>query len=249
MKVTFAGVVRSEWTKLVSLPSNVLLLTGVPVLFAALSAVIGANSHGPADPTLAVGGGFLLYALAVGILGMVMVTGEYQSGLMRSTLTAVPRRVPVLLAKAGVLLGAVGPVMVAAYFGAFLANQAFTDSAARISLGDPGIVAALLGAAGATIGAGLLGLALGTLLRSTPGSIATYVVTLLVLPPSLLAAVPAAAQDRVLPFVPTIALQGMFQVGERSPGMFSPGGSALVVLAWVILMLAGAAVVLQRRDI
>lgn len=240
-------VLQSEWTKLTSLRSNWLVLAGVPVAFTGLSALIGANSSGPADPTLAVGGGFLLYALAIGVLGALMMTGEHQSGLIRSTLAAVPQRLPVLWAKAALLCFAVGPILVAAYFGAFLANQAFADDA--LSLGDPGIVRALFGAAGATIAAGLMGLALGTILRSTPASIAAYVVGLVVLPPVLLGALPAPAQDTLLPYFPTLALQGMFQVGEPGEAMFGPGASGLVVLGWVILMLAGAAVVLRRRDV
>lgn len=242
-------VLWSEWTKLMSLRSNWLVLVGVPVGFAGLSAVIGANSHGPADPTLAVGGGFLLYALAVGILGLLMMTGEHQSGLIRSTLAAVPRRLPVLWAKAALLVIAVGPTMVVAYVGAFLANQAFTDAAVRISLDDPGVVRALLGAAAATVAAGLMGLALGTLVRSTPGSIAAYVAGLVILPPVLLGALPVDAQDTVLPYFPTLALQGMFQVGAAGPAMLGPGAAALVVLGWVILMLTAAAVVLRRRDV
>lgn len=243
--MSFLRVVHSEWTKLLSLRSNWLVLAGVPVVFTALSGVIGANNHGrPMDPTLAVGGGFLLFALAVGVLGTLMITGEHQSGLIRSTLTAVPRRLPVLWAKAVVLVAVIGPLMVLSYFAAFLANQASGD----ISLTDPGIIRALFGAAGATVAAGLMGLALGTMVRSTPASIAAYVVGLVLLPPVLLGALPVSAQDAVMPYFPTLALQGMFQVG-RGEAMFQPGVSGLVVLGWVMLMLAGAAVVLRRRDV
>ena len=247
MNVTFLRVLRSEWTKLSSLRSNWLVLAGVPIAFTGLSAVIGANSQDrPVDPTLAVGGGFLLYALAVGVLGLLMMTGEHHSGLIRSTLCAVPRRLPVLCAKAALLVGAVGPLMVIAYFAAFLANQAFADH--PVTLDDAGIVRALFGAAGATTAAGLMGLALGTMVRSTPASIAAYVVGLVVLPPVLLGALPASVQDTVMPYFPTLALQGMFQVGPAQ-AMFRPGVAGLVVLAWVMLMLAGAAVVLRRRDV
>ncbi|MEI8412056.1 MULTISPECIES: hypothetical protein [unclassified Kribbella] len=179
-------MLRSEWTKLTSLRSNWLVLAGVPVVFAGLSAVIGANNDGrPVDPTLAVGGGFLLNALAVGLFGLLMMTAEHQSGLVRSTPAAVPRRLPVLWAKAALIVVAVGPIMVVAYVAAFVANQAFTDAAVRLSLGDPGVVRGSLGAAGATVAAGLMGLALGTMVRSTPGSIAAYGVGLVVLPPAL----------------------------------------------------------------
>ncbi|MFI5707191.1 ABC transporter permease subunit [Kribbella sp. NPDC051620] len=253
--LTFPHVLRSEWTKLSS--SNWGMLIALPVVFSALSGWIGHTNHArPTDPTLSVGGGFLLFAVAIGVFGLTMMSGEFQSGVIRATFTAVPRRLPVLWAKAIVLVVLATPALLVAYFGAFLTYQAFTDSALRLSLADPGIVRSLFGAVGATVAAGLMALALGTLLRSTAGALSAYMVVLVVLPSVLLSALPLSFQG-ALPYFPTLALQGMFrnasqamvQVGSAPDVTLSPGVSGVVVLGWVILMLAWAAALLRRRDV
>jgi len=251
----FQHVLRSEWTKLSS--ANWAVLIALPVVFSALSGWIGHTNHArPTPATLSVGGGFLLFAVTVGVLGLTMMTGEFQSGVIRSTFTAVPRRLPVLWAKTIVLVVVAAPALLVAYFGAFLTYQAFTDSTFRLSLSDPGIIRSLFGAVGATLAAGVMALALGTLLRSTAGALSAYVLFLVVLPSVLMSALPVSFQG-ALPYFPTLALQGMFrntseamvQVGSAPDVMLSPGVSTAVVLGWVILLLVWAAALLRRRDI
>lgn len=245
---SFRRILRSEWTKLSS--ANWMVLITMPLIFSALSGWIGHTNHDrPTNPTLAVAGGFMLFSVAIGVFGLTMMTGEFHSGVIRATLTAVPRRLPVLWAKAVVLVCVTLPSLVVAYFGSFLAYQAFTDEGLRISLGDPGIVRALFGAVAATVAAGLIALGIGTALRSTAGAISVYVLGLVVLPSVLLSLVPASLQTALLPYFPTLALQGMFQVTDPGTAMFSPGVSSVVVLGWVILMLSGAAALLRRRDV
>ncbi|WP_328324323.1 ABC transporter permease subunit [Kribbella sp. NBC_00382] len=255
MTLTFKRVLRSEWTKLST--ANWLVLISLPAVFSALSGWIGHTNHAqPTPATLSVGGGFLLFAVAIGVLGLTMMSGEFQSGVIRATFAAVPRRLPVLWAKAIVLVVVATPALLVGYFGAFLTFQAFTDSAYRLSLGDPGIFRSLLGAVGATVAAGLIALALGTLLRSTAGALSAYILVLVVLPSVLMSALPVSFQG-ALPYFPTLALQGMFrntseamvQVGSAPDVMLSPGVSGIVVLGWVILMLAWAAALLRRRDV
>lgn len=244
----FWRVVRGEWTKLSG--GSWVGLVVLPVVFCGLSGWIGHTNHArPTDPTMTVGGGFLLFAIAVGVFGLTMMTGEFQSGVIRATLTAVPTRLPVLWAKGFVLVCVAVPVLVIGYFGSFLTYQAFTDPGLRLSLGDPGIVRALFGAVGATVAAGLIALGLGTALRSTAGALSVYVLCLVVLPSVLLSALPASFQTALLPYFPTLALQAMFQVTDRGTAMFSPGVASVVVLGWVILVLAGAALLLRRRDV
>jgi ABC-2 type transport system permease protein len=252
---TFQRVLRSEWTKLSR--ANWGVLIALPVVFSALSGWIGHTNHDkPTDPTLSVGGGFLLFAVTVGVFGLTMMTSEFGSGVIRATFTAVPRRLPVLWAKGVVMTAVAAPALLVGYFGAFLTYQAFTDSALRLSLGDPGILRSLFGAVGATVAAGLMALALGTLIRSTAGALSAYVLALVVLPSVLMSALPVSFQG-ALPYFPTMALQGMFrntseamvQVGSAPDVMLSPGLSSVVVLGWVILMLTWAAALLRRRDI
>ncbi|OLF15426.1 hypothetical protein [Actinophytocola xanthii] len=249
-RLSFGSVLRFEWTKLLSLRSSWVVLGGVPILFVGLSAVIGLNNRGRVDPPTvseAVGGGFLAFALAIGVFGVLAMSGEYHSGLVRATLVAVPRRLPVLWAKAVVLVTVTAPTMLAAQLGSFLANQAFVGSSARVSLGDPGVLRALVGAAGATVAAGLLGLAIGTVVRGTAAAIVTFVVGLVLVPQVLLGVLPASVQDDALPFLPTFALQSLFDLSGTSP-VLDPDAGAGVVAAWVVLLLAGGAWSLWRRD-
>ncbi|QWF81198.1 hypothetical protein [Amycolatopsis sp. CA-230715] len=242
-ELTFGGVVRSEWTKLVSLLANRIALVMAPVTLIGLAGVIGWHDRArPVVLSQAIGGGFLPFVLLVGVFGALMLTGEHGSGLLRSTLVAVPKRLPVLWAKALVLVAVTTPVAIVTHAGAFLAYQAF--SADPIPFGEPRVLMAILGAAGGTVAAGLLGLGIGTVVRDTATAIVTYVAALVLLPQLLLGALPDSLRDAVLTCLPTTALRALF--GADVP--IAPGIGALVVLAWVALALGGGAVALRRRD-
>lgn len=254
-QVTFARVVRSEWTKLRSLRSSWVVLGGAALLTVGFAGVIGwVASREPEPPTVdtAIGGAFLgvdLFSLVVGVFGVLLMTGEYGSGLIRATLTAVPRRLPVLWAKALVLLAATGMVMLAVSFASFVAHQAFAGAHERITMDDSGVLRAALGAAAAPVAWALLGLAVGATLRHTAGAITAYVATLLVLPGLLPVALPESLRDDIIPYLPLAASQAMYAVGDSNPfRTLAPGTGALVMLGWVALALAGGAFVLHRRD-
>lgn len=250
--LTFGHVVRSEWTKLISLRSSWIMLGGLPLAGIGLAALIGWNDRDrptPSTVTEAVGGGFLLYAMAIGVFGLLAMTGEHGSGLIRATLIAVPRRLPVLGAKALVLLATTLPVLAEAYVGSFLAHQAFADPAIRLSLTDPQVVRSIIGATAATVAAGLIGLGIGTMLRGTAGAVTTFVAGLVILPPVLLGALPDALRQAVLPLLPTPAMQGLFAVGAANTPVLDPGASTIVVLGWVVVILGGAAAVMHRMDV
>ncbi|MER6001551.1 ABC transporter permease subunit [Nonomuraea angiospora] len=252
--LTFGRVVRAEWTKLFALRSTWVVLGVVPQLLVGLAALIGWNTSGaasgaaaaPGGVTQAVGGGFLVFAVVFGVFGALVMTGEYGSGLIGATLAAVPRRLPVLWAKAVVLVVTTGPLMVVTSLLAFLANQAF--AAHPITLGDPGVVRAILGVSAAGVAVALLGLAIGTMLRHTAAAVPVYLGVLVLLPPVLLAALPGAVRETVLPYLPTLALQAMYHVGDDGVPVLGPVAGTAVSLAWVAVALAGAAVLLRRRD-
>jgi hypothetical protein len=148
-----------------------------------------------------------------------------------------------------VLLAATGAVMLAVSFASFLAHQAFAEAGERITLGDPGVLRAILGATAAPVAWALLGLAVGTILRHTAGAITTYVATLLVVPALLPVALPESVRNDIIPYVPLAASQAMYEMGDSNPfRTLSPGAGALVMLGWVALTLAGGALVLHRRD-
>ena len=256
MKVTFPRVVHAEWTKLLSLRSTWAVLGLVGVITVGLAAAIGWSAHraGGSAQTVAdaVSRAFLgidAFSLILGVFGILLMTGEYGSGLIRATLAAVPRRLPVLWAKALVLVAAAAPVMLVVCAASFLIGQAFLDADQRVGFGDPGVVRATAGAAAAPITLALVGLGMGAMIRHTAAAITVYVFTMLVLPGVLPAALSTSLRDSIVPYVPVAASQAMYAVGGNNPfKMLSPGGGTLVMLAWVALVLAGGAFVLRRRD-
>src|SRR5674476_144697 len=111
------------------------------------------------------------------------MTGEYATGINRATFGAVPRRLPVLWAKAIVYAGVALVMMLLATFIAFLGGQAaLSGKHLQTTLSHPGVTRAVIGAALYLTVVGLFGLALGALIRSTAGGIATLFGLLLVLP-------------------------------------------------------------------
>ncbi|MET7399081.1 hypothetical protein ABZS66_36935 [Dactylosporangium sp. NPDC005572] len=248
MRITFPRVLRSEWTKLVSLRSTWWTLAPLAVLVVALAGVIGNGIHrsgGELTHASAVSAAFLpvdFAVLVLGVFGVLQMTGEYGTGSIRSTLTAVPRRWPVVAAKALVQASLTLPVSVLTCAAAYVACQAF--------LGEPFALRPVLGAAGSLVLMGLLGLAVGALLRHTAAAVTTLVAGLFVVPALLGPALPGNREEDVLRWVPAVAGQAMYSVdGTGAPfKMFSPLTSTLVLTAWAVLLLAGGALVLHRRD-
>jgi ABC-2 type transport system permease protein len=254
VRVTFPRVCHAEWTKLRALRSTWIVLSVTALLvvgLAGLTAWFQARNGPPPTRAEAVGGALLavdLMSLVVGVFGVLQMSGEYGSGLIRATLAAVPRRLPVLWAKAAVLVAVAGPVMVAACLCALLVSRAFLGDDGP-SLGDAGVLRAGFGAAGAAVAMGLLGLGVGALLRHTAGTITALVAGILVIPALLPVVLPATAEDAVMPYVPTVAFQVMYSLGGNNPfPVLSPGASALVAAVWVAAALAAGAAALHRRD-
>jgi ABC-2 type transport system permease protein len=255
MRVTLPRVIRSEWTKLRGLRSSWIVLGVTALILVGFGGLVGWVQHRAGSPptgSAAVGGALLgvdLLSLVVGVFGVLQMSGEYHSGLIRASLAAVPRRLPVLWAKAVVLVAATGPVMVAACLGALLANRAFLGADGP-SLADPVVLRAAFGAAAAAVAMGLLGLGLGALLRHTAAAITTLVTATLVIPALLPVVLPDPVGDRVPPYIITAAAQAMYAVdGGKNPfKMLSPAAGAVVTLVWVTAALVAAGALLHRRD-
>src|SRR3954464_9884617 len=159
-RVTLGRVVASEWTKFITLRSTLwslgvgmFLTLAFPILFATVTAARWshlapqerADRH-PLDIALA---GVNVAQLAIAVLGVLLITGEYSTGMIRSTLIAVPKRLPVLWAKLGVIAVVSFVVMVPAVLIGFFASQAILSQhqILQISLSTPGVARALLGGA------------------------------------------------------------------------------------------------------
>ena len=257
-QVTQWRVIDSEWIKLRSLRSTLFSLlaavvctVGLGVLISALRANdINHNGFTPGpgfDPTLVSLRGIYLAQLPIGVLGVLMITGEYSTGMIRATLSAVPRRLPVLWAKALVFAVAVFVVMGIATLLAFEGGQAMLSGAGvHVGLSSPGAARAVLGGALYLTVVGLLGVGLGFLVRNTAGAIATLFGLLLVLP-AVVNALPSSLYNDVFKYLPMPAgTQAMTTVRDSS--LLTPWAGIGVFCLYAVGAVAAGAVMLKRRD-
>jgi hypothetical protein len=197
----------------------------------------------PVDITLA---GFYLAQLAISVLGVLLVTGEYATGMVRATFAAVPRRLPVLWAKAGLFAALSFTLMLLAAFASFVGGQQLLGDHST-SLAGSGAVRGIVGTAGYLAAVGVLGVALGFVVRSTAGGVATMCGLLLVAP-TLGLLLPASWREHVLPYLPSNAGAAVFR-SVPSPDSLSAAAGSAALGAWLVIALAAAAVTLARRDV
>jgi ABC-2 type transport system permease protein len=191
--------------------------------------------------------GLFLAQLAIGVLGVLVMTSEYATGLIRTTLTAVPQRRTVLAAKA-VTFGVVACIVsFVSVFVAFLIGQAILHGKhLGVGLGDPHVLGAVVGAGVYLTFVGLLGLGLGTILRRTAGAIATLFAVVLVIP-LLAQALPSPWDSDVSKFMPSRLGEALFSVRPDS-GVLSRGDALVVMVVWLVVTFTLATLFIVRRD-
>ncbi|MFI8880703.1 ABC transporter permease subunit [Streptomyces sp. NPDC055243] len=245
----FREALAFEWTKFAGLRSTrwTLLVTGALTVVGAV--FVGLSGSLQPDDTV-LGGSLTLGVVSLmvaGAVGALTVCGEYASGTIAATLTAVPRRGRVLAAKAALLvclLYATGLVSCAA---AYLLGGAILEDG-TYAPGEP--LPALFGIAGLFALVGLLGLAVGTLLKHAAGAVVTVVGVLLL--PSLFGPLLGDLQRWVAGATPTAALEKLTQTSDASPetvGSLGAWPSLGLVAAYTLLLVAVAAWRLRRRDV
>ncbi|MCQ4082110.1 ABC transporter permease [Streptomyces sp. RB6PN25] len=257
-KVTQPRVLKSEWIKFRSLRSTYLsLLIGMVVMIgiAALACWAVANRW-PSMPAMEKAGfdpagrsidGFFFAQLAVGVLGVMVVTGEYSTGMIRATLSAVPRRLPVLWAKTAVFGGVTFVVTSVTALISFFVGQAMLSSQhIQTSLSASGVPRVVFGTAIYLTLVGLFGVGLGTVVRSTPGGISSLFGALLVLP-LILHALPTSWANDIGPYLPSNAGQALTTL-HPDPHTLAPWTGCGVFALYVVASIIGGAIVLKRRD-
>ena len=257
-RVTQGHVLRSEWTKLWSLRSTrwsllfaVISMAGLGVLIAAVTMSRWSHlspgdraSFNSIDRSL---GGYHLAQLAIGVLGVLVISGEYSTGMIRSSLMAVPRRLPVLWAKIAVFASVTFVLMLASALVAFFAAQAiFTEHHVNVTLGHPHALRTLVGTVLFMTATGVLCVALGTIIRSTAGAIATFAGLLFVLP-GIIDILPSEIGNSINPYLPSSA-GGAIAKAIPDPHTLSPWGGFALYCGYTIVLLAIAAYMLVRRD-
>ena len=254
----FAGIAFAEWTKLRTLRSSYWTLLAAVIAMAGFGALLCAAytrhltpaSRAALDPAAYSESGFFFAQLAIGVLGVLMMTGEYATGSIRSTLAAAPQRVTVLAAKAAVFTGVAFGTGLAASLAAFFLGQAiFASTGIHVHFGAPGTLRPVVGAALYLAVFGLASLGLGALIRRTAGAIAILIAVLIFLPISV-GALPASWQDDVNRYLPSVVGQALIgRTKFTPPGHLLPPWTGFAVsCSYAAAILIAAAIALSRRD-
>ncbi|MGO9295630.1 MAG: ABC transporter permease [Streptosporangiaceae bacterium] len=255
---TFADALRSEWVKFRSVRSTFWALTVTVVLGIGLGAVISAAAaHGYAkssvsaklswDPTGVSLAGVAVASLAIAVLGVLCISSEYSSGMIRTSLIAVPKRGRVLAAKALVFAVVTFVVGEVTSFAAFFVGQALiAGHAPQAALGDPGVARAVAGAGLYLAALAVLSVAAGALLRHPAAAIAAMVGVVLVLP-GIAEALPDSWRNPVTEFWPTQAGSQITSV-YHSAHALQPWPGFGVMCLFVAIVYAIAWTLLDRRD-
>jgi ABC-type transport system involved in multi-copper enzyme maturation permease subunit len=257
-----AGLLTSEWTKIRSVRSTVwslLAFVVVAIGFSTLVAAVISNNWdkpGPhpnqvtlhTDPTAIIfGAGFGIGQLAICVLGVIVITSEYTTGAIRSSLLAVPHRLRMLAAKSVTFALLDLVVSAVTVFAVFFISAAILHKYVPVSLGQPGVTGAVIGSILYLTVLGLFAMAIGGLIRHTAGAIAIVIATVIVIPP-LVSLIPGTIANHVHGYLPTVAGQLVAQTTQESGDVLSGWQGFSVFCAWTAVLLAACGWLLVRRD-
>jgi ABC-2 type transport system permease protein len=258
----FPGIMHSEWTKLRTVRSSYWTLLAAVAAMVGLSAIlcavyvaqyahVNASDRATFNPASFSLTGSFLAQLAIGVLGVLVITNEYGSGMIRATFAAAPQRLSVLAAKATVFAGVTLAVTTTACFIAFVLGQSILSSKGiGTSLGAPNVLRTVIGTGLYLALLGLLALALGTIIRKTAGAIAAVFGLILVLP--VIGSLLPSSMNAFQKFLPSNAGQALINGGSRhgstSTPQLGPWVGFGVFCLWAAAALVIAGVLLIRRD-
>ena len=257
----FGGTLRSEFTKIRSVRSTywtLLVLLAVSIgIGAAISAGTAANwSHtSPSDRATfdatqaSIAGLFYLGQLVIVVLGAMVLTAEYSTGMIRTSLTAMPRRGTVYAAKVVVFaVVALVVTLVAAFIAFFLGQSLLASTHESATLSQPNVLRAVIGTALYVTLCGLFAFAAGAILRHTAAAI-TSVIGLLFVIPILAHLLPSSWYQDLARWLPDAAGRAISAtVGGQDPHLFSPWTQFAVFAVYTVILLAVGAVLFRKRD-
>jgi ABC-2 type transport system permease protein len=254
---SLAGTVRSELTKIRSTRSTywtLLALIVVTIGFGALASW-GAASHGGGrgpdfDATQRSLGGLYIGQLIIAVLGALAITSEYSTGMIRTSLTAMPRRGTMFAAKA-LVFGAVALVTgLVTSFGAFFLGQALMSGQhINATLGQPHVLRAVIGGALFLTVCGLLAFGIGMILRHTAGAITASIALLFVLS-ILVNFLPQSWQVDLDKWMPALAGSQIWstKASTDSTPMFAPWTGFAVFAGYAAVAMIAGLIMFRRRD-
>jgi ABC-type transport system involved in multi-copper enzyme maturation permease subunit len=258
-RITQLNVLRSEWTKLWSLRSTRWTLLVSFIGMAGLGPLIAAVQMGrwnhmslgdrlSFDSLNTAVAGQHLAQLAIGVLGVLVISGEYSTGMIRSSMMAVPTRLPVLWAKILVYATVTFVLMLVASLISFFAVEAITTQHhVQHAIGDPGALRVVLGTALYMTVLGVLCVGLGAVLRNTAGGIATFVGLLFVLP-GIAAILPSSLDHSISKYLPLDAGTTVSTHHFDNPWHLSVWGGFALFAAYAVIAVAGGVITLLKRD-
>jgi hypothetical protein len=253
------GVLSSEWTKLTSVRSTVWTLVITALAGVGIGAIVTSaqaarfstrslSAQLAFDPTRSSLAGMLFAQLAIGVLGVLVVSAEYSTGTIRATFAAVPRRPMVLVAKAALFAAVALVVGEVVSFAAFLLGQSIlSGKTPTASLSDPTVLRAVISAGLYLTALGLLALGLAVIVRHTAAAISTFVGLLFILP-IVSDVLPSSFANDVGRFLPADIGTQMMSVNYHGADSFGPWLSFALLGAYAVAVLIAGGVLLVRRD-
>jgi ABC-type transport system involved in multi-copper enzyme maturation permease subunit len=252
-----AGALRSEFTKIWSVRSTYWSLIALLIVTVGIGALasFGVAGHSGQigtsfDPTQLSLTGLLVGQLIIAVLGVLTVTSEYSTGMIRTSLAAMPRRGPLIAAKAAVFAAVALITGLAACFASFFIGQALmTSHHLNAAIGQPHVLRAVIGGALFLTVCGLLGFGLGLILRHTAAAIST-VIGLLFVPFILANFLPSSLQNDIDKWVPQNAGIQIWQAVASPPGehMFSAWAGFGVFSGYAAIAIIGGLILFRKRD-
>lgn len=258
---SFPRLLAMEWTKLRSVRSTlwsfgimIVAVLGFTALFTSLTvaqwdkADASQRAATILDPTGQIlGSGFFLGQLAVCVLGVLVIASEYSTGMIRASLLAVPRRIPMLAAKAVVFAATVFVVGEVLSFGSFFIGAPILRQKVHVAIGDAGVLRAIIGGGLYLTVLGLFALAIGAIVRHTAGGITGIIGFVLVLAP-LAQLLPGSLGKHIHAYLPTEAGHLIAQSHQGTKDLLTPLQGFGVFCLWTALALILAGYLLKKRD-
>jgi ABC-type transport system involved in multi-copper enzyme maturation permease subunit len=258
-RVTLPRVIKAEWTKLWTLRStrwsllvSFIAMAGLGPLVAAVQmsrwSTLSLGDRLTYDSINTAVGGYHLAQLTIGVLGVLVISGEYTTGMIRSSLMAVPRRLPVLWAKILVFAVVTFALMLLASLISFFAVQAIvTQHHVQHGIGDPGALRTVIGGALYLTVLAVMCVGIGGILRNTAGGIATFVFLLFVLP-GISAILPSSVNDAISPYLPLNAATTVASHRFDNTHHLAIWAGFALFCGYALVAVVGAAISLLRRD-
>jgi len=259
LKVTQGRVLRSELTKFRSLRSTiytlltaVALMIGLGALFSALTAsqyhTMSLAEKATVNPVTTSLSGVLFAVVAFGVLGVLVTSGEYSTGMIRSSLTAVPRRLPVLWGKLAVFPGVIFPVsLIASFISFFLGQLVLNSQHIGVSITAPGALRSVIGAALYITVAGMIGVALGALFRNSAAGIATFAGAFFVIP-LLAGMLPPSVSSHLNPYLPSNAGSAVWGGALNVQQALAPWTGFALLCGYTVVLISETDWRLRRSD-